>query len=187
MTKTKERSKKSKNKLLIKLIVILVLLIGSALYLILSPSGNNILRATLPSKVETPLDRYVRRKTTNEISSQSNQSTNDIGMIISSTSMSEIVKATKSETVAVNLIKEKVGLTDEDANTLVDELFKNKTITKIRKNIQDSEWLEAKANISKLKETGELNKIFQNVSTQSNISAKKMQDEASKLYKGEKE
>ena len=44
--------------------------------------------------------------------------------------MSEIVKATKSETVAVNLIKEKVGLTDEDANTLVDELFKNKTITK---------------------------------------------------------
>ena len=108
-------------------------------------------------------------------------------MIISSTSMSEIVKATKSETVAVNLIKEKVGLTDEDANTLVDELFKNKTITKIRKNIQDSEWLEAKANISKLKETGELNKIFQNVSTQSNISAKEMQDEASKLYKGEKE
>lgn len=181
----KNRKTKKKNKLLLRLVGLQVVVIIALLVLVITPQGNNLLRSTFKGR-STPADSFVKKTLIKQLSKNSNNDGNKtVVEVLDTTPMPELIEATKDETKAVTLLKEKVDLDDDTANVVVDELFHNETVTKIRENIQDSNWTEAHSNFKKLKDSGELNKLYDTINQQTNLSAKSIQDEASKMLKGE--
>lgn len=176
--------KKSSNKLWLKIGGILGLILGFAVILILvTPFGNVFIHNTFPG-VDTPMDRIVRGQIVERVkkSDLSTKDKNRMVDLVENTKMSTVANAMDNADQAATLYAEYTGKDKQSARDVINSVYADKRLKPLREKIAKSDWGGAFKEYNKLAQDDTVNQVFIEADKNSSNSAKKMQQEASKLY-----
>lgn len=173
------------NHTLIGVLITGIVLVIFAGFLFLSPQGNTLSHRVFPNW-DTPMDMLVKNKIGTRLDKDttiSSTSRANFKTMIHDVPLSEISKAADDANVAATLYAKYYNQQKPNARSLIDALYTRPELNTLREDIAGSHWVKAANDYNDILKNGKsIASISESAKKSANNSAKKMQDEGSKLY-----
>lgn len=172
-----------KRKLIIVLISTFIISIVSMLLLLITPQGNTIIHTINPN-LNTPVDSLVKTELNKKINNSNLTDTNKekLTSMLQTLPVSTFTKAAEDPATAATLLSKYTNKDKYTSRDIVDAIYANSDLKKIREDIAQNNWLGAANQYNKLKSNGTINNAIVEAQNKNNETAKQMQSSASKLY-----
>lgn len=174
------RKRNGGSGVLIAVILFVIIILISASYLMIAPSGNTLLRKALNGR-ETPADIVIRNKSHELLSGHDNEVLQSVGKVLEQNTIPQLIKKTESERSTVDFLKSELNIDDSSANNIAEEIFSNEHLMSIKSDITNSDWKSAYENLNELTSSGELDLIKSRLSINDIEDAEKLQEEAREM------